>query len=216
VTVQAPGLERALAIEAIEATPEEIRAFFAAQGKAVLTFSGYSGAGYENRPAMLETASRILDQADPATTMVNIGATAEGIGEVYEVAKRRGFRNSGIVSTQAQDIRAPLSPWVDVVFFVRDAGWGGFLPGTRTLSPTSRAMVENSDWIVAIGGGAVTHDELVVAQREGKRVQFFAADMNHQAAREKAVQEGRPPPSDFAGLASTALQEPPGRPPVSP
>lgn len=35
--------------------------------------------------------------------LINSGATAEGIGQVYELAKRRGFTTIGIVSSLARD-----------------------------------------------------------------------------------------------------------------
>lgn len=186
-----------------QAAPDEVVAFFMTKGMKVVTFLGYSGAGYEDETAMLGHAERVLSQFDPKTTLVNIGATAEGIGAVYRIAKRKGFVTSGIVSTQARENKVPLSPCVDVVFFVSDTTWGGILPGTNRLSPTSTAMVEVSDVLVAIGGGEVARDELTAAKRSGKRVEFIPADMNHQLAREKAVKKGLAPPADFAGAAAT-------------
>ena len=187
-----------------EAAAPDVRAFFKEQHKSVLTFLGYSAADYENRRAMIERATRILDQFDPAKTIVNIGATPDGIGAVYEVARRKGFVTAGIVSTQAKESHAALSPCVDIVFFVKDATWGGFLEGTERLSPTSTAMVDSSDRIVAIGGGEVARDELTAARRLGKRTQFIPADMNHAIARERAQKKGQPAPTDFTGAAATA------------
>ena len=154
---------------------------------------------------MLEQAVRILDQFDPRKTIVNIGATAEGIGAVYDAAKRKGFLTAGIVSTQAKDSKAALSPCVDIVFYVRDETWGGFISGTEILSPTSRAIVENSDVIVAIGGGEVARDELIAARRLGKRVELIPADMNHQIARDRALKRAQPAPTDFRGAAASAF-----------
>jgi hypothetical protein len=182
-----------------EATPEEIRAFFKSKGMTVLTFLGYSGAGYENEAAMLEQATRILDTLDPRQTIVNIGATSEGIGAVYRIAQGKGFLTAGIVSTQARENQVELSPCVDIVFFVKDATWGGFMPGTDRLSPTSSAMVDVSDRMVAIGGGEVARDELIAAKRAGKRIQVIPADMNHHLARERALKRGQPVPTDFRG-----------------
>ncbi|MEX1348673.1 MAG: hypothetical protein AB1Z31_13160 [Desulfobacterales bacterium] len=93
-----------------DATIDEIRAFFETQNKDVVTFVGYSGAEYEDKVAMLEKAGRILDEFKPSKAIVNIGATPEGIGAVYELAKRRGFMTTGIVSTQAKEYNAVLSP----------------------------------------------------------------------------------------------------------
>jgi hypothetical protein len=185
-----------------ETTPGGIRAFFTGKGMTVLTFLGYSETEYENKAMMLEQATRILDQFDPKKTIVNIGATPEGIGAVYEVAKQKGFLTTGIVSTQAKESNATLSPCVDIVFYVRDSTWGGFRPGTWELSPTSKAMVENSDVLVAIGGGEVARDELIAAKQAGKRIQFIPADMNHHIAREKALKKEQPAPTDFRGEAA--------------
>ena len=194
------------AVASQEKTPEEIRAFFAGKKMKVLTFFGYSGAGYEDPASMRATASAVLDEFDPKTTIVNIGATEEGIGAVYEIAKRKGFTTTGIVSTQARDQNVPLSPHVETIFFVKDDTWGGYLPDGTELSPTSRAMVENSDVLVAIGGGDVVRDELTAARRLGKPVRFVPADMSHAAAREKAAKKGHPAPTEFDGSAAKALQ----------
>jgi len=188
-----------------DATIDEIRTFFENQNKDVVTFMGYSGAEYEDKVAILEKALRILDEFDPSKAIVNIGATPEGIGAVYELAKRRGFMTTGIVSTQAKEYNAVLSPCVDYVFYVEDATWGGFLEDGDRLSPTSTAMVENSDVLIAIGGGEIARDELMAAKRTGKEVRFFPADMNHQKAREKAQKKGLPVPTSFAGAASESF-----------
>jgi hypothetical protein len=187
------------------AAPAEIRRFFQGAGKTVLTFVGYSGAGYEDPRAMLDAAERILGEFAPEKTIVNIGATPDGIGTVYELAKRKGFLTTGIVSTQAKQYKAALSPFVDHVFYVEDATWGGYLKGTKQLSPTSAAMVENSSVIIGIGGGEVGRDELLEARRVGKKVRFLPADMNHQKAIEAARRKGLPVPTDFRGAAQTVF-----------
>jgi hypothetical protein len=187
------------------ATSEEITAFFKGAKKTVLTFVGYSGAGYEDQASMLQQAERILGEFDPKKTIVNIGATAEGIGAIYEVAKRKGFVTAGIVSTQAKQYNVALSPYVDYVFYVEDAIWGGLLKGTKRLSPTSEAIVENSDIVVGMGGGEIARDELIAARRSGKKVRFIPADMNHQKARESARKKGLPEPTDFRGAAQAAF-----------
>ena len=186
-----------------EATPEEIQAFFKEKKMTVLTFLGYSGAEYENKASMLEQAVKILAQFEPKSTIVNIGATPQGIGAVYDLAKARGFMTTGIVSTQAKEKQAGLSPNVDMVFYVKDDTWGGFLPGTQHLSPTSKVLVENSDVIVAIGGGEVARDELLAARQLGKRLKFSPADMNHRIAREQALKQSQPAPTSFGGAAGT-------------
>jgi hypothetical protein len=49
-----------------EATPTEVQAFLRQQNKRVLTFAGYSGAGYQDPAAMLRQAGQILDEFEPA------------------------------------------------------------------------------------------------------------------------------------------------------
>lgn len=188
------------------ASQDEIRDFFAAQGKTVITFLGYSGAGYEDPDAMLRAAKSVLERHDPATSLVNIGVTPDGIGQVYPLAKSMGFTTTGIVSTQAQKYEASVSDSVDFGFYVEDETWGGFLDGSKELSPTSRAMVENSDIVVAIGGGEVARDELTAARGLGKQVSYVAADMNHQIAINKARKKGMPEPTDFRGAAHLAVE----------
>jgi hypothetical protein len=175
--------------------------YFDRQGKSVLTFMGYSGSEYEHPRRMLKQARKILGQYDPDKTIVNIGATSSGIGAVYELAKSLGFQTSGIVSTQAKAYQAQISPYVDTVIYVRDDAWGGFVEGTDQLSPTSQAMVECSDVLVSIGGGAVSRDELTAAKSLGKKIEFIPAEMNHKIAIEKARKKGLPPPTDFDGAA---------------
>jgi len=163
-----------------------------ATGKKVLTFVGYSGAGYQDPDALIREASRILDRHAPARTLINIGGTDEGIGQIYALAKGKGFETLGIVSSLARQEQLPLSPCVDMVFFVPDSTWGGELPQGKGLSPTSSAIVRSSD-------------ELPAARRAGKPVTFIPADMNHQLAREKARSKEQPEPTEFGGAAAAVL-----------
>jgi hypothetical protein len=190
-----------------DASPAEIRQFFSSKGWRVLSFLGYSGAGYQDADAMLRQADRVLGQLDVNKTIVNIGATAAGIGAVYEKAKARGFKTSGIVSSQARAEKVPLAACVDYVFYVPDQTWGGYDKEQRKLSPTSEAMVTASDELIAIGGGDIARDELLEAQRRGKKVTFIPADMNHEVARKKAPQA--PEPRDFRGSAHEAMKKSP-------
>ena len=154
---------------------------------------------------MLAVARQVLAGHDPMRTAVNIGATEAGIGAVYALARERGFATIGIVSTLAREQGEALSPCVQQVFFVRDAQWGGRLPGSTQLSPTSAAIVALSREIVAIGGGEVARDELRGARAAGTPVSFYAADMNHALAVDKARAKGQPAPADFGGAAREAF-----------
>src|SRR5215813_8320271 len=112
------------------ATVEEIAAFFKGKQKAVLTFVGYSGAGYEDEAWMLKQAERVLGEYDPATTIVNLRATPEGIGAVYELAIRKGFLTTGIMSRQPRQFCVKLSPYLAYAFYVKDSTWGRLVPET--------------------------------------------------------------------------------------
>jgi len=181
------------------ASLQEVRLFFREQDKTVVTFVGYSGAGYQDGSAMLRAAGTVLEGYDPDSTLVNIGVTPDGIGRVYELAKEMGFMTTGIVSVQAQKYQAGVSEALDFGFYIEDETWGGFVDDTELLSPTSRAMVENSDVIVAIGGGEVSRDEVTFARQHGKEVLYFPAEMNHEKAIAKARKKGLPEPTDFLG-----------------
>ena len=187
-----------------EASPREIRDFFIMRQSRVVSFFGYAGSGYEDEKAMLREARAMLSQYDAKNTVINIGATAAGIGAVYDLAKSQGFTTSGIVSTQARDQGVALSHCVDYVFYVKDLIWGGYIPGSTVLSPTSEAMVSASDVLIAIGGGEVAREELLAARGRDKPVTFIPADMNHRLARETAATKGRPEPSDYRGAVHAA------------
>ena len=188
-----------------ESTPAEIIDFFKEQNKVVLTFIGFSGVSYEDPEAVLRLARSILEEFDPDNTIVNIGATKQGVGVVYQLAKDMGFITTGIVSVLARENNAEISPFVDHVFLVEDDTWGGLNKETGKLSPTSSLMVSTSDVIVGIGGGKIGGEEMGVAKQQGKTVRFFPADMNHRRAIEKATQKGLPVPTEFGGAAEEML-----------
>ena len=187
--------DAASAVEAIRGT-----------GQRVVTFCGFSGTGYEDPAAVERVLREQLARFAPQSTTICAGATAEGIGMVYPIARRKGFRTIGIVSSRAETEGAAMSDDVEVVYVVKDDTWGG-RQGTR-LSPTSEAMVEACDEMIGIGGGAIARDELEEARRRGKPVTFFPAEMNHALAAEKARKSGDPPPTDFRGEAHALFNSP--------
>jgi len=180
-------------------TAEEVIAFFLRQRKTVLTFYGYSGMGYEDEKAMLEIARKVLSRYSPDTTLVNIGVTSVGIGAIYPLAKSMGFTTTGIVTSLALDHPEGISDAVDHICFVADKQWGGNLPNTDQLSPTSKAMAECSDILVGIGGGGISEAEMLAGKAQGKPVYYYPADMNHIRAINHAKRMGLPPPESFKG-----------------
>jgi nicotinate (nicotinamide) nucleotide adenylyltransferase len=186
------------------ATQKQVKSFFNATGKKVVTFVGYSGAGYQDPAKMLEQARNILGKLDPATVIINIGGTPEGIGEVYRLAKEMGFETTGVVSSLAKKYGG-LSPYVDHPFYIKDPTWGGLVEGKNYLSPTSKVMINNSDLVVGIGGGAIGGDELAMAKKLGKDVVFYPAELNYETAIKKAEKAGLKAPTTFKGEAHSAL-----------
>ena len=180
-------------------TAEEVIAFFLRQRKTVLTFYGYSGMGYEDENAMLEIARKVLSGFSPETTLVNIGVTSAGIGAIYPLAKSMRFETAGIVTSLALEYPEGISASVDHICFVADKQWGGNLPDSDQLSPTSRAMVECSDILVGIGSGGIGTAEMLAGKAQGKPVYYFPADMNHARAISYAKRMGLPPPESFRG-----------------
>lgn len=180
-------------------TAEEAVSFIRMRGKTVLTFFGYSGMGYEDEEGMLQVVQDILSQYLPQRTLINIGATEVGVGKAYALAKSLGFETSGIVSTEALEYPDDISTMVDHICFIKDSQYGGKLPNSDELSPTSRAMVDSSDILVAIGGGDISRDELLEGKKLGKPVQYFSADMNHERMIRRAQKMGETSPKSFTG-----------------
>lgn len=148
-------------------------------GKKVYTLFGFSYLGYEDNNAMLKAVEEDLKKLNPLEVIISIGATSEGIGQAYEIARRMGFETIGIVSMRALSYSGHFSKFVDKIYIINDKNWGGFLPGSSELTPTTKAFVETSEKIFAYGGG---HNS-VVAVREAlklnKEVEFKAFDFKH-------------------------------------
>jgi len=181
-------------------TPEETVAFFQQQGKTVLTLYGYS-VHYNDKEAMLQKVREVLSLYRPDKTIVNIGATTGGMGEAYPLIKSMGFVTTGIVSTAALANPQYISDVVDHICFIEDKQWGGKLPDSNELSPTSKAMVACSDILVAIGGNDIVRDELMAGRAQGKPIQYFPAEMDHDDAMRRAKYLGITIPRSFLGSA---------------
>jgi hypothetical protein len=188
-------------------TPEQAASFIRSRGKVVLTFCGYSGIGYEDEEGMLKHAREVLSQYRPDKTLVVIGATEVGIGAVYPLAKSMGFETAGIVTTRSLKYPERISEAVDYICFIPDKQWGGKLPDSDELSPTSKAMVDCSDILVGIGGGGISQDEMLEGRKQGKPIQYFPAEMNHETAIRHAQKKGLPPPESFSGSAEDMFRK---------
>ncbi len=178
---------------------EEAISFIKSLGKTMLTFYGYSGIGYEDESELLRIAREVLSNYHPRDTLVVIGGNDVGVGAIYPLAKAMGFETAGILTTEALEYPEEISSSVDHVCFIRDSQYGGKLPNFNELCPTSKAMVACSDILIAIGGNDISRDELLEGKRQGKPVQFFPAEMNHEKAIRRAKYLKLPPPESFWG-----------------
>ena len=188
-------------------TPAETLEFFKTLGKKVVTFFGYS-VDYEHESVMLALARDVLSKYSPQTYVINIGATAGGIGAVYPLAKAMGFKTTGIVSSVATKHMEYISKEVDQICFVAETQWGGKLPDSSELSPTSKAMILCSDVLIAIGGGEVSRDELLEGRKQGKPIFFYPAEIGHKYWIEHARKEGLPAPTSFLGAVHETFGDP--------
>ncbi len=165
--------------------------------KKVFTIFGYSALEYEDKDAVFAHIKTDLKKLNPDEWIINIGATEEGIGGAYQIAKELGFKTIGIVSTQALSYSGNFSPYVDMIYIVNDANWGGYLPGTDKLTEATKAFLGASDVIAAYGGGENTAVTLQEAKKLGIPLSYVPADMNH----EKALKQSHGKPVDFKGAA---------------
>lgn len=146
-------------------------------GKQVHSLFGYSDLGYKDEHAMLQAVSADLETKDPSHVVIAIGATPGGIGQAYELAKQKGFQTIGIVSSKSLANGGNYSPAVDDIFVVRDQEWGGYVPGTADLTPTTEVFIGASDSISAFGGGEITAVTIAEAVKRAREVRFTPAEM---------------------------------------
>lgn len=189
----------------IQADKEIISQYFHKKQKQVVTFIGYSGSAYEDKDGLISKSQEILSKFNPSDTIINIGATYYGIGEVYKISKNLGFETTGIVSSKIHysPNHSPFSYFCDVVFLINDNTYGGFIDQTKEiLSPTSEIMVNNSDYIIVLGGGQISCDEFQAAKKLGKKVAFYPFDSNHAKNRYNRI-DFSSPVAQFADLNDT-------------
>jgi hypothetical protein len=165
---------------------DQIRRFFAGRRKHVIAFAGFGELGYED-PGIVDRVVRgVLEPWKRDQVLVTSGTLRranghDGIAEVYEIAQRLGFETAGIHPSVALDFAEThyVSAACEHVFWVDDPSWGGY-SGNKDLSPTLRAVLDVADELVVIGGGKHAADELEAFLAHGKKVRYFAAEMNHE------------------------------------
>ncbi len=181
---------------------EPIKKYYQSAGKKSVTFLGFSSLGYENPMTMKRYARTILKELNPRKVVITIGASCDGIGEIYPIAKELGFTTVGIISSIAKEKGIQSCRSVDKVFIIEDSLWGGIDPQKQRLSPTSGVIIETGDVFIGIGGGRVAADEIKGAIDANKKVVFIPLEMNHAIAISEAHRHDSPIPNDFGGEAS--------------
>lgn len=179
-------------------------------GRKVHSLFGYSALEYEHPELLAATVEADLQAFVPEETIIAIGATPYGIGNMYEVAKDLGFMTLGIVSSIAVSRDEEASLAVDKIVVVKDKHWGGhrFGPGSEgLLSPTTRVFVGASDSMSAYGGGYNTAVALEEMVRRRKPASFKSFDMNHRIADISQAQKGESGAIDYRGLAHKIWQK---------
>lgn len=161
---------------------DEIIPLIKSLNKKVFTLFGYSARGYEDMEKLTEEIKKDLEKISPVEYIIAIGATEEGIGAMYKVAKDMGFTTIGIVSTQALSYSGRFSEFVDSIYIVNDDYWGGIIPGTTKLAETTKTFLGVCDIIAAYGGGTNTAITLKFAKEMGIKTQFKEFEMNHATA----------------------------------
>jgi hypothetical protein len=148
---------------------EAVRAIRRSARGVVHALFGYSALGYEYPDVMLQTVRQDLVRLDPETTSVLIGATKEGIGAGYKVARELGFTTLGLVSSKSIAYGGEYSPYVDTIVVVEDTSWGGLDKAGRP-TPTTQAFIGASDSFASYGGGDITKATLALARQKGTPV----------------------------------------------
>ncbi|RDH46169.1 phospholipase D-like domain-containing protein [Zooshikella ganghwensis] len=148
-------------------------------GKRVVVFSGFSGLGYEDNVNLESTLNTVLDREIELYGRENLlivaGATEDGIGTVYEIAKNKNLNTFGIVSEEAEKNDVPISSSCDRHVFIPDAN-----SSWQVLDPSGESYmvsIANSSNIkgkfYAFGGGSVTVTELSEAIKHGIDTEVF-------------------------------------------
>ncbi|QHE91835.1 hypothetical protein PI93_019550 [Pandoraea fibrosis] len=153
------------------------------QGKHVMVFSGYSGLGYKD-PAKLhdqiqKELKRAIDIHGIARTCVAAGATSDGIGVVYDEAKRLSpdIVTIGVVSEQARGDDS-LSSNCDHVIYVDDpeGTWKVLDENGRSymayLARNNESHSKTGEFL-AFGGGAVTLSEVLEVRELNQNWSIF-------------------------------------------
>ncbi|ATW33821.1 hypothetical protein [Candidatus Williamhamiltonella defendens] len=143
--------------------------------KHVMVFSGFSELDYKDVDALETKITSILEDAIKTHSLdkliVVAGATGDGIGRVYQIAKTLNIRTIGIVSEEAKKYYSNF-PYCDEVFFVNDPNetWKVLDEGGKSYMvyvATKKEDIHRTGEFLVFGGGQVTVSELEEAKALG-------------------------------------------------
>ncbi len=144
----------------------------------VISLFGFSDLGYSDYPKLFVKAREVLSQYSNAEYIVCIGATEDGVGKLYDIAKDMGFKTIGIVSTLALARSGKFSENVEKIYIVNDSYWGGYRPGTKILTETTKIFLDITEKFIAFGGGMNTKVTLEEAKIRNIPFEYFEFKMN--------------------------------------
>lgn len=144
------------------------------ENKFVLVFSGFSGMGYEDTEKLQEYITKEIkqkiDEHGSHNLLIVAGATPDGIGCVYDIAKKLGVSTLGIVSQQAAT--NSLAKNCDSVIQIKDPdnSW-------KVLDNSGDSymvyVASKYGCFFAFAGGSVTFSELNEAVDKGIKTKIF-------------------------------------------
>jgi len=138
----------------------------------IIVVGGYSSRGYKYPDAVRQEVRRLLDSLvseHGSNLLVVSGATAVGIGLVYEVAKDLDISTLGVVSELATSDE--LSGFCDNVLFIKDPEGSWEVKSDAGDSYLVEAAREGQ--MVYFGGGEVAAMEIAEAKEKGIAVSVF-------------------------------------------
>lgn len=142
--------------------------------KFVMVFSGFSSMGYENTEKLQDYITKEIkqniDEHGIHNLLIVAGATPEGIGCVYDIAKNLGVSTFGIVSQQAST--NSLSKNCESVMQIKDPDNSWKVLDDSGDSYMVYAASKNGCFL-AFGGGSVTLSELEEAAGKGIETKIF-------------------------------------------
>lgn len=136
--------------------------------KRVIVFGGFSGLGYENIDELKSTIKNRIEKDIEKYGKDNIavvaGATGDGIGVCYEIAKSLNIATYGIVSEAGKEWGA--DKYCDKTFFVPDPN-GTWQVLNEKGSSYMVDIANNNGSLVYYGGGEVAVSEIKEAKQRG-------------------------------------------------